>query len=101
MTKPRRILGLTFNGKPIFEPSDKGCSLTFAPPGGGKTTSVAMPTSLLIETGSATFVSDIRSDEIAAQLSALGAASQRCYLVVDEFSLIPLTDDHRDGGCDD
>lgn len=42
----KRLLGLTFNGQPIWEPQSNASSLIFAATSGGKTTCVAVPTIL-------------------------------------------------------
>ncbi len=84
---PRRVLGLTFSGKPIFEPRFGGSSITFAASGGGKTTCVAMPTimSLLCDTDCALFINDVKSGEIAAQIAPLCEKYGRRFGIVDEF----------------
>ena len=88
---PRRVIGLTFDGRPICEPSNAGSSLTFAAAGGGKTTCVSVPAilSLLADMGRAIFVNDVKSGEIAAQIAPLCEKYGRKFGVVDEFGERP------------
>ncbi|MCO5081761.1 MAG: type IV secretory system conjugative DNA transfer family protein [Rhizobiaceae bacterium] len=88
---PRRVIGLTFDGRPIYEPYNAGSSLTFAATGGGKTTCVSMPTvlSLLADTGRAIFINDVKSGEIAAQIAPLCEKYGRRFGIVDEFGERP------------
>lgn len=83
----RRVIGLTYSNRPIFEPWFAGSSLTLAAAGGGKTTCVAMPTvmSLVGDTGSAIFINDVKSGEIAAQIAPLCEMYGRRFGIVDEF----------------
>ncbi|MEX0956372.1 MAG: TraM recognition domain-containing protein [Rhizobiaceae bacterium] len=82
----RRILGLTFDGRPICEPANAGSSLTFAAAGGGKTTCVSLPAveCLLSDTTRALFINDVKDGEIAAQIGAMCQKYGRRFGVVDE-----------------
>ncbi len=97
MTRPRRILGLTFDGRPIFEPRSAGNSITYAAAGGGKTTCTALPTimSLLADQGAALFVNDVKSGEVAAQVAPLCVKYGRKFGIVDEFGERPELANHR------
>lgn len=86
----RRILGLTFDGRPIFEPKTAGSSLTLAAAGGGKTTCVSVPAlmSMLADTSRAVFTSDSKDGEIAAQVGGMCRKHGRLFAVVDEFAAL-------------
>lgn len=86
----RRILGLTFDGRPIFEPNDTASSITFAAAGGGKTTCVAIPAvqAMLADTDRAIFINDVKNGEIAAQIAAMCLRHGRKFGVVDDFCVL-------------
>lgn len=91
MTRPlRRILGLTFDGRPIFEPNPAASSIVYAAMGGGKTTCVAVPAieSLLDDHGLALFVNDVKNGEIAAQIGAMCLKHGRRFGVIDPFGVL-------------
>jgi type IV secretion system protein VirD4 len=91
MSKPRRILGQTFESRSIFEPLDAGSSLTFAAAGGGKTTCTALPTilSLLADRNIAQTINDVKSGEIAAQIAPVCRKHRRRFGIIDEFDERP------------
>lgn len=97
MTRPRRILGLTFDGRAISEPADSGSSLVLAAAGGGKTTCAAMPSilSMLSDKQTAIFVSDVKAGEIAAQIAPVCAKNGRPFAVIDEFGERPELAQYR------
>lgn len=86
----RRILGQTFDGRPIFEPAIAGSSLCYAAAGGGKTTCVSVPAvmSLLSDHSRAIFVNDVKNGEIAAQIGAMCVKHSRKFAVVDDFGVL-------------
>ncbi|WP_425088882.1 type IV secretory system conjugative DNA transfer family protein [Stappia sp.] len=85
----RRILGLDFNGRPIFAPKHAH-SLLLAAAGGGKTTSGAIPwlQSLIADTSRAIVVTDSKEGEIAAQCAPLCAGYGRRVAIVDDFGVL-------------
>ncbi len=97
MTRPRRILGLTFDGRAVFEPADAGSSLVLAAAGGGKTTCAAMPSilSMLSDRETAIVISDVKAGEIAAQIAPVCAKYGRPFAVIDEFGERPELAQYR------
>ena len=93
----RRILGWTFDGKPIAEPHDAGSSLTFAAAGGGKTTCVSVPAimSMLTDRRRAMFINDAKDGEIAAQIGSMCVMNKRKFGIVDEFGILASNHPHR------
>ncbi len=93
----RRILGWTFDGKPIVEPPNAGSSLTFAAAGGGKTTCVSVPAimSMLADRSRAQFINDAKDGEIAAQIGPMCVKNGRKFGSVDEFSVLGINHPHR------
>jgi type IV secretion system protein VirD4 len=89
--RARRILGLTFDGRPIFEPANAGCSIVYAAAGGGKTTCAALPSilSMLADEDCAQFINDVKSGEIASQIAPVCAKYGRKFAIVDEFGERP------------
>lgn len=89
-SKPaRRILGLTLDGQPIFEPKPAH-SLLLAAAGGGKTTCGAVPwiQSLISDAGRALVVMDSKDGEIAAQCTRLCVEAGRKVAVIDDFGVL-------------
>jgi type IV secretion system protein VirD4 len=88
---PRRILGLTFDGRPLFEPNPKASHLIYAAMGGGKTTSVAVPAveCLLADHGQGLFINDVKDGEIAHQIGEMCIRHGRKFGVVDDFEVLP------------
>ncbi|MFG1342228.1 type IV secretory system conjugative DNA transfer family protein [Xanthobacter autotrophicus] len=86
----RRIVGITFDGRPIFEPKGTANSYILGAAGSGKTTSVTIPIvqSLLADTGRAIIINDVKNGEIAAQIAPLCARYGRCFGVIDEFAVL-------------
>ena len=99
MSKPniRRVLGLTFDGKAIYEPSPAASSLTFAATGGGKTTAVGVPAiqSMLADTDRALLVNDVKNGEIAAQVGDMCIKYGRKFGVIDDFYVLGDDYPHR------
>jgi type IV secretion system protein VirD4 len=97
MTRGRRILGLTFDGKPIWEPNDTASSITFAAAGGWKTTGVSIPAILcmLADTKRAIFINDVKNGEIAAQIAPVCVKCGRKFGVVDDFRVLGEDYPHR------
>lgn len=85
----KRIIGLGFDGKPIFAPRHTH-SLLLAAAGGGKTTCGAVPwlQSLIADTSRAVIVSDSKEGEIAAQCAAMCRKYGRKVAIVDEFGVL-------------
>ena len=97
MTEPaRRLLGLTFDDKPIWEPNPAASGLVYAAMGGGKTTCAAMPTimSLLSDEGQALLINDVKA-EIAPQIAAMCLKHGRRFGVVDPFRALGAGYEHR------
>lgn len=86
----RRILGLTFDIRPIWEPANSGSSLILAAAGGGKTTCVTVPAieSLLSDTTRALFINDVKDGEIAAQIGDMCQKYRRKFGVIDETAVL-------------
>ncbi|MCB1471021.1 MAG: type IV secretory system conjugative DNA transfer family protein [Rhizobiaceae bacterium] len=87
----RRVIGLTFDGRPIFEPLFSGSSITYAAAGGGKTTCVSVPAilSMLADKDCALFINDVKDGEIAAQIAPICEKYGRKFGIVDEFDVLP------------
>jgi type IV secretion system protein VirD4 len=85
----RRILGLGFDGKPIYAPKESH-SLLLAAAGGGKTTCGAVPwiQSLLAYDSRALVIADSKEGEIAAQCAPMCAKYGRKVAIVDNFSVL-------------
>ena len=85
----RRILGMTFDGKPIFEPRPSH-SLLLAAAGGGKTTSGAVPwiQSILADHSRAIVITDSKDGEIAAQCAVMCANHGRKVAIIDDFDIL-------------
>lgn len=97
MTDARRILGLTFDGRPIREPANSGSSLTLAAAGGWKTTGVSVPAiqSMLADRSKAIFINDVKQGEIAAQIGPMCIRHGRKFGVVDDFEVLGRDYPHR------
>lgn len=97
MTRARRVIGLTFDGRAIFEPAESGSSLVLAAAGGGKTTCAAIPSilSMLSDRGTAIFISDVKKGEIAAQIAPVCVKYGRPFAVIDEFGERPELEQYR------
>lgn len=93
----RRILGLTFDDEPIFEPHANASGLIYAAMGGGKTTCGAMPAiqSLLADRGQSVFCNDVKDGELAAQLAAVGEAYGRKFGIVDPYGVLGADNPYR------
>ncbi|MGE0279582.1 MAG: type IV secretory system conjugative DNA transfer family protein [Rhizobiaceae bacterium] len=94
----RRILGLTFDGRPIYEPPSAGSSICYAAAGGGKTTCVSVPAiECLMASASpiAIIANDVKNGEIAAQIAPMCLKYGRKFGVVDEFGVLGRDFPHR------
>ena len=93
----RRVLGLSFDGKAIYEPSSTASSLTFAATGGGKTTAVGVPAiqSMLADADRALLVNDVKNGEIAAQVGDMCVQYGRKFGVIDDFHVLGDDYPHR------
>lgn len=90
----RRLLGMTMDGRPIFEP--KPChSLLLSAAGGGKTTCGALPwlQSMLADPKRTIIVTDVKDGEIAAQCADMCAAHGRKVAIIDDFGLFGRLED--------
>ena len=85
----RRVLGLGFDGKPIYAPKHAH-SLLLAAAGGGKTTCGAVPwlQSMIADFSRAIIIADSKEGEIAAQCAAMCARHGRKVAIVDEFGVL-------------
>ena len=92
----RRLLGLTFDGRPIFEPRPSH-SLLLAAAGGGKTTCGAIPwlQSMLADHSRAIVIMDSKDGEIAAQCAGLCAKYDRHVAILDDFGVLGFDNPHR------
>lgn len=97
MTSIRRVLGLTFDGRPIFEPNTSASSLCFAATGGWKTTAVSVPAvqAMLADRRRALFINDVKNGEIAAQIGPMCLKYGRRFGVVDDFEVLGPEYAHR------
>ena len=95
--RPRRILGMTFDGRPIFEPPNAGSSIVYAAAGGWKTTGVTVPAiqALLADGNRALFINDVKEGEIAAQIGSMCLKYGRKFGVVDDFKVLGPKYPHR------
>ena len=91
----RRILGMGFDGKPIYAPRHAH-SLLLASAGAGKTSCGAVPwlQSLLADHGRVLVVADSKEGEIAAQCADMCAGYGRKVAIIDDFGVL---DAHWDG----
>ena len=92
----RRVIGIGFDGKPIFAPRHAH-SLLLAAAGGGKTTCGAVPwlQSLIADHGRAIVIADSKQGEIAAQCIPMCIRHGRKVAVIDEFGVLGLDNPHR------
>lgn len=92
----RRILGLSFDGKPIFEPKPSH-SLLLAAAGGGKTTCGAIPwlQSMLADKSRALVIMDSKDGEIAAQCADMCAKYGRQVAILDDFGVLGFDNPYR------
>ncbi len=97
MKRRGRIIGMTFDGRAIFEPKGAGSSLTLAAAGGGKTTCVTLPTilSLLDDPTISIGINDIKEGEVASQVAPVCAKLGRKLAIVDEFGARPELHQYR------
>ncbi len=85
----RRLLGVTLQGRAIFEP--KPChSLLLSAAGGGKTTCGALPwvQSMLADAKRTLIITDVKDGEIAAQCAEMCASYGRKVAIIDDFKLL-------------
>ena len=92
----RRLLGMTFNGKPIFEPRPSH-SLMLAAAGGGKTTAGAVIwiESMLADKSRAIVVTDSKDGEIAAQCADMCVRHGRKVAIIDDFNVLDADNLHK------
>ncbi|MCB9942442.1 MAG: type IV secretory system conjugative DNA transfer family protein [Geminicoccaceae bacterium] len=88
--KIRRVIGLGFDGKPIFAPWPAAHSLLLAAAGSRKTTSGAVPwlLSLIEDRERAIIVNDAKDGEIAAQCAGLCRTYGRKVAIIDDFAVL-------------
>jgi type IV secretion system protein VirD4 len=93
----RRILGLTLDGRPLFEPQANASSIVYAAMGGGKTTCVAVPTlmSQIADRDQAVIINDVKDGEIAAQTADMCRKYGRKFAVVDDFNVLGGNNPHK------
>jgi len=86
----RRLLGMTFNGQPIFEPNPAASGIVYAAMGGGKTTSVAIPAvqSIFADRECAICINDVKDGEIAHQIAEMCIKHGRKFAVVDDLRVM-------------
>lgn len=85
----RRLLGMTFDGRPIFEPKPSH-SLLIAAAGGGKTTCGAVPwlLSMIADQTKCIIVVDSKEGEISQQCADLCVKHGRKVAIIDDFKVI-------------
>lgn len=85
----RRILGMGFDGKPIYAPKHAH-SLLLAAAGGGKTTCGAVPwlQSMIADHSRAIVIADSKEGEIAAQCAVMCSRHGRKVAILDEFGVL-------------
>lgn len=88
----RRVLGLGFDGKPIYAPKHAH-SLLLSAVGGGKTTCGPTPwlQSLLTDYARAIVIADSKEGEIAAQCAAMCEKYGRKVAIIDPFDILDNT----------
>lgn len=88
----RRVIGMGFDGKPIYA-SKHAHSLLIAAAGGGKTTCGPVPwlQSLLADEGRAIVIADSKEGEIAAQCAPMCAKYGRKVAIIDPFGILDKT----------
>lgn len=92
----RRLLGLTAEGEPLFEPR-QAHSILLSAAGGGKTTSGCIPwlLSMLADHDRAILFVDSKSGEGAAQCADLCAAYGRKVAIIDDAAVLGVDNPHR------
>ena len=92
----RRIIGMGFDGKPVYAPKHAH-SLLLAAAGGGKTTCGAVPwlQSLIADHARALVVADSKDGEIAAQCADMCAKYGRKVAIVDSFKVLGEDNPYR------
>lgn len=85
----RRILGMGFDGKPIYAPKHAH-SLLLSAAGGGKTTCGAVPwlQSMIADHARAIVIADSKEGEIAAQCADMCAKYGRKVAIIDDFGVL-------------
>lgn len=85
----KRIIGLGFDGKPIYAPKHAH-SLLLAAAGGGKTTCGAVPwlQSMIADHARAIVIADSKEGEIAAQCAPMAAKYGRKVAIIDDFGVL-------------
>ncbi len=93
----RRILGLTLDGRPLFEPQANASSIVYAAMGGGKTTCVAVPTlmSLIADRDQAVVINDVKDGEIAVQIAGMCRKYGRKFAILDDFNVLGANNPHK------
>ncbi|MGL1921243.1 MAG: type IV secretory system conjugative DNA transfer family protein [Hyphomicrobiales bacterium] len=90
MSNDKRILGITFNGKVLFDPYPSTSSIIYGATGAAKTTSVVVPAveSLLSNNKLALIINDVKDGEIAAQIGECCQKYNRRFGVLDDFKVL-------------
>ena len=85
----RRVLGMGFDGKPIYAPKHAH-SLLLSAAGGGKTTCGAVPwlQSMIADFSRAIVIADSKEGEIAAQCADMCAKYGRKVAIIDDFGVL-------------
>ena len=85
----RRLLGMSFNGRPIFEPRPSH-SLLLAAAGGGKTTCGALPwlQSIIADPTRGAVIMDSKNGEVAAQAIEMCVKYDRNVALVDDNTVL-------------
>ena len=85
----KRVIGMGFDGEPIYAPKHAH-SLLLAAAGGGKTTCGAVPwlQSLIADTSRSIVLTDSKEGEIAAQCAEMCHQYGRKVAIIDEFGVL-------------
>ena len=92
----KRILGIDFEGKPIFA-AKHAHSLLLSAAGGGKTTCGAVPwlQSLIADSSRAVVIADTKDGEIASQCTDMCVEAGREVGHIDQFARLGVDNPHR------
>jgi len=91
----RRVIGMGFDGKPIYAPKHAH-SLLLSAAGGGKTTCGAVPwlQSMIADYSRAIIIADSKEGEIAAQCADMCAKYGRKVAIIDDFNVLGEDNSH-------
>ena len=90
MSNDKRTLGITFDGRVLFDPYPSTSSIIYGATGAAKTTSVVVPAieSLLSNDKLALIINDVKDGEIAAQIGDMCRKYGRRFGILDDFKVL-------------